>query len=447
MAPLKILIIGNGIAGPTLATFLLLSDSLSAREKPHITIVERAPVQRSQGQNIDIRGAGINIIRKLGLETAIRQSTTGEEGVQWVDDNNAVWASIDADRTGKTATPTADIEILRGRLAELCYLRCKQISDEVKTNGGVGVEFIFGDTPESIEQDKGQVHVQFAKSGQQHSYDIVVGADGLQSQVRRLVWGTSSDAARLNHLGTYAAFFSIPRSSTDTNYRQWYHASGRRNIMLRPDKQNNRTTVFMFVVNDDQDPRFKQFASKGREALEATKDLMEEYFRNAGWKEIPRVLEEMRKTPDFYYDVIAQVKMELEGWSKGRVVLLGDAGYCASPFSGMGTTLALSGAYNLAGAILNHRPEDLDKAFEQYEAEMRPTVTRAQKLVPGMPHVVCPQTEWGVWGLNVFVYLIQVSGLPKLLFRFFGPVAANEVVVREYGFRSLQDEVPRQSEK
>ena len=120
MAPLSILIVGCGVAGPTLASFLLLSD-LPAKEKPHITILERAPFLRAQGQNIDVRGAGVTVIRKLGLESAIRAAVTGEEGAQFVDANNQVWAQFSADKTGKVQTGTSDIEILRGRLAEICF--------------------------------------------------------------------------------------------------------------------------------------------------------------------------------------------------------------------------------------------------------------------------------------------------------------------------------------
>lgn len=322
MAPLNILIVGCGIAGSTLASFLLLSNDVPASDKPHITILERAPSMRSQGQNIDIRGAGVTIIRKLGLESAIRAATTGEVGVKWVDAQGAVWAALGADRSGKMNTPTADIEILRGSLAELCWLRSRTISDGVKADGGAGIEFMFGDYLDSIDQDGNQVHVKFAKSGQKRNYDLVVGADGLQSQVRRLAWGLEGEAERVKRLGAYGAFFSIPREATDSDWRRWFHASRGRNVMLRPDQQHGRTTVHMFVVNEE-DSRLREVGEKGREDLNAQKELLEEYFSDAGW-EMKRVLAEMKKTDDFYYDMKAQIKMDK--WSKGRVVLVGDAG-------------------------------------------------------------------------------------------------------------------------
>lgn len=326
MAPLRILIIGCSIAGPTLASFLLLSD-LPASEKPHVTILERSTSLRKQGQNIDVRGAGITIIRKLGLESEIRAYTTGEEGVQLVDHENRIWAAFPADRSGRTSTPTADIEILRGRLAEICYRRSKSVSEEVRQNGGRGIEYIFGDYVHELEQDGTQVHVHLAQRGQRRTFDLVVGADGLQSGTRSLVWGADGEMDRVKRLGMYGAFFSIPKGPTDSTWRRWYHAAGRRGIMLRPDERKDRTTVFMYVINE-KDDRLMQVATKAKSGTEPQKALMKEHFSDAGW-ESPRIIREMMATDDFYYDLVGQVKMDK--WSKGRVVLLGDAGSALSP--------------------------------------------------------------------------------------------------------------------
>ncbi|KAJ9603354.1 hypothetical protein H2200_012132 [Cladophialophora chaetospira] len=448
MAPLRILIVGCSIAGPTLATFLLLSD-LPAAEKPHITILERGSSIRKQGQNVDIRGAGVKIIRKLGLEPAIRAATTREIGVQFVDADNRIWTSNQADKTGQVSTPTADIEVLRGTLADICYRRSKSVSEDVQRNGGAGIEYIFGDHLDELDQDGSQVHVHFAKSGQRRSFDLVVGADGLQSGTRNLAWGAEGEKDRIKRLGMYAAFFSMPKGETDSDWRRWFHAPGRKWIMVRPSDDRDITTVLMSVVNE-KDDRLLQVAAKGREDIGAQKRLMQEYFQDVGW-ESKRILDGMMQTKDFYYDFVGQVKMDK--WSKGRVVLLGDAGYCASPISGMGTTLAFTGGYNLAGAILQH-PTDPPTAFAQYEEEMWPVVTRAQKLFPGAPHSMAPETVWGIWTLHAVFYVIKQSGLvwllfniawvvnwlglEKLLYRIGGP-PANTVRVKEYGFRNLPE--------
>lgn len=111
----------------------------------------------------------------------------------------------------------------------------------------------------------------------------------------------------------------------------------------------------------------------------------------------------------------------------------------------MGTTLALNGAYNLAGALLQH-PGNPRPALQQYEEEMRPVVIRAQKLFPGMPYSLAPETTWGVWLLNAFIYLIQLSGLPRIIFKFAGP-PANKVPVKEYGFENLPEWSPEAERK
>ncbi|KAK0285247.1 hypothetical protein LTR35_005449 [Friedmanniomyces endolithicus] len=395
MAPLSVLIVGCGIAGTPFATFLLSNPSQSAKEKPHITILERASTPRPQGQNIDIRGAGVTIMRKLGIETAVRNSITHEEGVQFVDDRNGIWIQMAADKTGKVQTGTSDLEILRGRLAEICWKRSQARSREVERQGGKGIEYIFGDYLDTLEQDGEKVHVRLAKSGERRSFDLVVGADGLQSKTRQMVWGEAGEGERVRQVaGMYGAFFSLPKTSNDSLWRRWYSAPGRRGVMVRPcdATQPDRMTAFMMIMNTT-DERLRSAARDGRKGAEAQKALFAEYFEGMKW-ECPRIVDEMLKADDFYYDMIAQVKMEK--WSKGRVVLLGDAGYCASPISGMGTTLAFNGAYNLAGAITQH-PNDVPAALATYEIKMRPIVDLAQRLPLGgqAPYIINLETAWG----------------------------------------------------
>lgn len=443
MAPSTILIIGNGVAGPTLASFLLLS-SLPASEKPQITILERSSNPRSQGQNVDVRGAGAAVIRKLGLMKTIKASVTGEEGARFVDKDNQIWSEGAADKSGKIQTGTSDIEILRGRLAEIMYQKCQSISDEVRKKGGKGVEWTLGDYTETIEQNGDKVHVTLKKSGTKQSYDIVVGADGLQSKTRNLVWGERDEQERMKKLGMYAGFFSMPSASTDSDWRRWFHAPGRKGIMIRPSDRRDKVTVLMTVIPPVTDEsRYLDAAMDGRKGVQAQKAIMKETFVDEGW-ECDRVIKEMEKTDDFYYDMVAQVKMD--SWSKGRVVLLGDAGYCASPISGMGTTISLTGAYHLAGSILQHTSSsgvlDCPSAFNQYEEKMRPVVQKAQKLPPGAPHMMYPETAWGVWILRCLAYCIWKSNIQNLVFRFAGP-PANEVSINEdYGLKTLPESDP-----
>ncbi|KAK3366252.1 oxidoreductase [Lasiosphaeria ovina] len=432
MAPLNILIVGCGIAGPTLATFLLLSP-VPATEKPRITIVERSSAIRSQGQNIDIRGVGVAVIRKLGLEAAVRAATTGEEGVQWVTKENHVWASIPASGDAGFHSPTSDIEIMRGRLAEICWNRSKALSDDIQRKGGAGIDFIFGDHLSDLRQERAKVCVQFAKSGDSKTYDLVVGADGLHSETRKMVWGADGEEERVKQLGMYGAFFSIPPADTDTKWRRCFHTAGRRVMMLRPDNQSGRTTVFLNIVNE-KDSRLHDAARNGHDGVEAQKGLIKEYFHDAGW-ESDRVLGEMMETKDFYYETVAQVKMET--WSKEKVVLLGDAGYCPSPMSGMGTTLAMYGAYTLAGALVQH-PQDISAALAKYEQTMRPSVDDAQRLMPGMLRLMNPETPWGVCMVDTVIKFLIWTRLIRVLMMLKGSKTATKPV-DEYGFEQLPD--------
>ncbi|KAK4941307.1 hypothetical protein LTR10_018717 [Elasticomyces elasticus] len=415
MAPLSILIVGCGIAGPTLASFLLLSSDVS-QEKPRITVLERS-TSHARGQNIDVRGAGVTIIRKLGLEHAIRSATTREEGNKFVDADNGVWAAIPADKSGRVQTGTSDIEILRGRLAELLYRRSKDVSQDAESEGGEGIEYIFGDSLAELEQDSQKVHVRFAKSGESRTFDLVVGADGLQSKTRRLAFGEKGDQDRVKQLGMYGGFFSMPKGATDSDWRRWFHAPGRRGVMVRPSEMSDRTTVFMSIINE-KDKRFTEVATGGHQVIKSQKELLKECFWDAGW-ESRRIIKEMEAAEDFYYAMVA---------------------YCASPISGMGTTLSLNGAYNLAGALARH-PGDHTAAFAEYEEKMRPIVQKAQKLAPGAPYVFAPETAWGIWALHVFCLMINHSGVALLLAMLWGPPAG--VPVEDYGFKQLNEWPPR----
>ncbi|OAA78718.1 oxidoreductase [Akanthomyces lecanii RCEF 1005] len=422
---MDILIVGCGIAGSSLASFLLVNATDAQRKTMKITILERASELRPYGQNIDVRGYGVEMLRKLDLEAAVRASTTGEEGVQLVDAYHRVWASIAADKTGKIQTPTSDIEILRGRLAQLCWKRSMQLSDECQASGGHGISYVFGDSLSAIEHIGDKAQVTFTKSGQKQAYDIVVGADGSQSQTRALAWGAAQEATAVHSLNVYGAFFSIPREEHDTKWRKWFHATGGRAIMLRPDDCGKRSTIFMTVMNDT-DARLP-VAGKKHNNMSEKKALMEEYFTGAGW-ETERILREMADAEDFYFDALVQIKMER--WSTGRVVLLGDAGYCASPMSGMGTTLAFTGAHSLARAILR-RQDSLEQVFAEYEAEMRPIATKAQKLAPGMPRMMHPQALWELVLLHGLLFILKNSGIFTILGMLFGP-PANKISLEKH---------------
>lgn len=203
------------------------------------------------------------------------------------------------------------------------------------------------------------------------------------SRTRDLVFG---DAARTTALGLYTSYSTIPRAGTDTGWARWFNAPGGRSALVRPDNEGTTRAALSFL----SPPR-------GIERLdpEAQKLVLRATFADVGW-EVPRVLDGMDAAPDFYLESIAQVRMP--SWSRGRVVLVGDAGYCPSPISGMGTSTALVGAYVLAGELARN-PDHRD-AFAAYERVLRPYVEAAQKLPPGAPRLATPRSALGIRALN-----------------------------------------------
>jgi 2-polyprenyl-6-methoxyphenol hydroxylase-like FAD-dependent oxidoreductase len=314
----EILIVGCGIAGPVLAT-LLLSSAQSVTCLPRITILERNTAAIGSGQNIDIRGIGKHVIRELGLTDEIKQATTGEEGVRIVDANNRIWAQYAADKTGKVETGTSDVEILRGRLAEILLAKAKRVSKDVEAKGGPALEFIFNDSIESLHQDNDKVYVQLAEGGRR-TFGLVIGADGLHSKTRKLAWGYAQDEC-LKPMHMYGAFFSTKKQDGDGDWRSWFHASGGLSVMLRPSGTKEKSTVLVLLA--DKGGSIAKELSGFERDVAAQKRLVMKKLEGIIWQE-RRLKEAVGASEDFYFDITAQVK--LDKWSKDRVGLLGDAG-------------------------------------------------------------------------------------------------------------------------
>ncbi|MBF4581665.1 FAD-dependent monooxygenase [Curtobacterium sp. VKM Ac-2865] len=357
------LISGASIAGPALASWLVSSGW-------QVTIVERAPELRTGGQNIDVRGAGRTVARRMGVEDAIRDATTGELGTEFVRSDGSTVARFPAG-TSDTTGATAELEILRGDLARLLV-----------DAAGDGVEYVFGDSITAIDDQHDHVRVSF-DHGDDRSFDLVVVADGMNSRTRRLVFGT---APTIRPLGLNTSYLTIPRTPADSDWARWFNAPGGRTMTLRPDTKGTIRATMSFLAGPG--------AHDGLTADEQ-KRLLRETFIDAGW-EARRILDGLEQERDLYFEHIGQVQAPT--WTSGRVALLGDAAWCASPISGMGTSLALVGAYVLAGELAAH--VDHRDAFRGYERIMRPYVTQAQKLPPGAPRIANPRTRIGIAALN-----------------------------------------------
>ena len=395
MSNLRILICGASVAGPTLAYFL-------AQSGAKVTVVERSPSLRKEGQNIDIRGAGINVIRLMNVEDAIRANTTGEVGLRFVDADNKIQAELPAE-PGNERSPTSEIEILRGQLAQTLYEKSKEKD----------IEYMFGDYVTAIDQKGERAHVSFAKSTETKEFDLVIAADGQTSRTRSVTFGEEAKDC-IDSLGQYMMYFSMSQADTDSEWARWYNASGRRCILIRPDNTGTTRAVLAVVGEEDK----MEHALAG--TVDEQKAVWREIFADAGW-EAERVLKELDTAEDCYMHRVAQVKMP--SWSKGRVVLAGDAGYCPSPISGMGTTCALAGSYILAGEIAKHG-HNVEAALQEYERKLRPLIDNAQKLPPGGPKLLNPETNFGITILNSTLGFMTATRLNKLAEKLAGESAA-----------------------
>ncbi|WP_249340583.1 tryptophan-rich sensory protein [Sphingomonas sp. 2SG] len=355
----RVLITGASVAGNTAAWWL-------GRAGFDVEVVERAPAFRDGGQNIDVRGVGREVLRRMGLEQAALDRGTGEEGTAWVKSDGSVAAQFITAELGADG-PTAEMEILRGDLARLVY-----------EPAAARATYRFGDSVAAIDEDDAAAVVTFA-SGRTARYDAVIVAEGVGSATRSHVFA-NENAPRWMDLTI--AYFTIPRTSDDGQLWRWYNATGGRSVSLRPDRYG--TTRAMLSVQ--QQPGGEQDWSTDRQ-----KAWLRERFADAGWQ-TDRVLDGMATTDDFYFDVLRQVRMKR--WSKGRVVLTGDAAWCATPIAGIGTTLAITGAYVLAAELARH--DDVAAAFDSYEQAMRPMVEDAQGVPKIAPRLMNPQSRLAI---------------------------------------------------
>ncbi|CAN6671115.1 hypothetical protein TRVA0_044S00452 [Trichomonascus vanleenenianus] len=385
---MKILICGGGCAGPALAYWLAGNHD--------VTIVERFPALRASGAQIDLRAQGIQVVKRMGLLEVIRSKLVDEAGVSFVDSQGRVVGTIMANTSGKGAqTLTSEFEIMRGDLVRILYNATKD-----------NVKYIFGKTVERFEQDDTQVTAYFS-DGESDTFDLLVGADGQGSRIRSAIQPPDAPSP-YRSLGVHMAHWIIPREDDDDNIRRSYISPGGRMIMRRT-HNSTETQVLFFLIDDSP-----ELLSLARSSIEHQKQFYTQRFRDAGWQ-TPRFLEGLKTTESFYCQEVAQVRTDT--WYRNRVVLLGDAAYCPSPFTGMGTTASFVGAYVLAGEI-NRCSGDIPLALANYDKRMRPFVNEIQKINTSLLRWVVPQTQWGISLLHFITKIICYFHLPELIARF-----------------------------
>lgn len=358
-----VLISGAGIAGPALAFWL-------TRNGYRVVIVELAPGIRPGGQTVDLRGAGADVVERMGLLDRMTARALFQRGIAWVRSDGSRRAEMPVDAFGGNGL-VSKLEILRGDLVDVLYQATKG-----------DAEYRFDTRVAALTADDDGVDVAFT-DGSTMRADLVVGADGPHSATRRLVFGP--EERFVTPLGGYNAWFSAPDPVGLDGWYLMYQAPGGLNASLRP---SHDPAIAKAGLAFRSEP-----LNYDRRDLDAQRRLLADRFTGAGWQ-CDALVAAARHADDFYFDAFCQVHMP--SWSSGRVTLVGDAGYCASPLSGMGTSLALVGAYLLAGE-LGPAGGGLDTgrvaaALERYGAAMRPYVDRCQDL-PNSIERYAPNTE------------------------------------------------------
>ncbi|KAI1772248.1 FAD/NAD(P)-binding domain-containing protein [Hypoxylon cercidicola] len=392
--PLNVLIVGAGVCGPALAMLLQGSDP-----NHNITVVERFPSLRAAGQQIDLKNQGVDVLRKMGLLETVKEQCVNETGLEILDSDGKPVALFGINPSGqRRITLTSEYEIMRGDLVNVLYKAGLEQYAKLKQRlgKGGGLTYEFGKTITDLTQSDDGVGVTFS-DGQQKRYDLVVAADGQASRTRRLAFGQEVNDAAWKPLRVHAAYFSIPRIEGEGGLARAFNALGRRLLITRT-SDRPVTQVLLFTMGDAEKLR-KSY----KETIEKQKEAFADAFRDAGWQN-DRFMSGLKSCNDFYAHEIGQIKMNQ--LSKGRVVLLGDAGYCPSPFTGMGTTGCLIGAYVLAGELARHG-NDVPGALKAYENVVRPPIDECQRMPGAALGAFFPSSKLGIWILRNAMWAVS----------------------------------------
>lgn len=376
---MRILISGASVAGPVLAYWL-------SRYGFDVTVVERAPTLRKTGGHaVDLFRPAMEISAKMGVLPRIEALATGTTRLALYREGRPRAANIDLTKI-YAASSDRHVEIMRDDLSEIYY-------DAARDD----VEYLFGDSITEIEHDG---TVTFERS-EARSFDVIVGADGLHSNVRRLTFGEEAGLTRF--LGGYLSVLSAPKALVRAGEMVGHVGVGRFAGIYTADHLDDARVVFLFRRREEPDYDHRDVLRQ--------KELLRDAFTGMhdqvdGW------LAEIERTPTFYFDSITQLRTDR--WSRRRVTLVGDAGYCPGPAVGGSTSLAVLGAYVLAGELARADGDHL-RAFAAYELQMREPVHRSRSFARGAAKGIIPGSRAGVWALTRGAQLI--SAMPGSLSR------------------------------
>lgn len=388
---------GAGIAGPALA------HQLSARGW-RVTVLERYPQRRDEGQNVDIRGAAREVVRRYGIDADVRAANTTEVGMRFVREDGTAAASFPVGASGGSDGPTAELEILRGELSRILI-----------DHSAARVDYRFG-TQITDVTDHGDRVTVMQSEGESIDADLLVIAEGLNSRSRRFV--TPVD---VHELGMHIAYATIPRTDADDGWWNWQSATGHRTVHLRPDNLGTTRAMLSFMSD-----------VRGFEDLDraAQNTILRRTFADVGGF-APRILAAIEDGAPMYFSAVGQARPP--AWSKGRITLLGDAAFCNGTFGGAGTSLALIGGYILAGELAG--TDDVRSALARYERAMQPFVGTAPAMTERSLRLANPATRNGIRLLHAGAGLMAGPlgrTLTRLASRRSGEIAGGDAVLPDY---------------
>lgn len=371
----RILIAGASIAGPATAFWLI-------RAGFEVTIIEQSPELRCGGNGVDIRSEALTVIDRMGLTEDVRDRAMVNHGMRFLDRSGRQRVRFPTSEV-ENMVGSEDIEITRGDLAHLLYAATE--SD---------VEYIFGDTVTELNQDGAGVDVTFARTPGRR-FDAVIGADGIHSKIRRAAFGPEDDYRVFKQ--HYYAVVSVDSTVGEPFWTTFYNEPGR-SVAIYCDESGHGLLTFTFHSPTPLSYDYRD--------ITAQRHLVREAFAESGWH-VPALLDAADTADDFYFDALDQISMP--SWSTGRIALVGDAAYCASPASGAGALLALTGAYRLAGEL--SRTDSPPDAFGRYESAQRPLVAASQNHL--FTYITVPRTRFGIAARNIMLS----SPIPRMLGR------------------------------
>jgi 2-polyprenyl-6-methoxyphenol hydroxylase-like FAD-dependent oxidoreductase len=411
MSSLRVLIVGGGIAGPALAHWL-------SRIGANITLIERSSQMRTSGQQVDLRAQGVPMMKKMGIEAAVRAACVHEIGTQFVDQKGRTQVFFPAAEPGSTKQSiTSEFEIMRGDLVRILLGLTEKLPN---------VQHLYGTTIDSFTQDDeadptGKVHVNFS-DGRKEDFDLVVAADGTGSKTRKMMLGPDAPDPR-HSLGGNIGFFSIPSRPEDSDRFTWCLIPGRHVFRMIGTRKDCPELTRVYMISRGESKELDAAHKSGD--LAALKKAWADLYQDGGWQ-CDRFLDGLRNAPeadDLYSTPMQEVRLPEGSWSKGRVVLLGDAAQCQTA-NGYGTTWGLVGAYVLAGEIASLYAKDQSsttaavvQGAKSYEQKFRPISTASHGGSQWIENFLSPKSSFGISLLHIvgrvmaYLRLDQMAGL------------------------------------